>query len=75
MSLSRKKSNKLMNTTKQKSRQVKFHCKKNLIFGSSGILLLRQLYIENIHYKFIRLMLRKRKRGKKRRFRFGYQKY
>lgn len=60
---------------KQKSRKVKIHSKKNLVFGTCGIILLRQLYLENIHYKFIRLMLRKRRRGKKRRFRFGYQRY
>ena len=72
MSLSRRR---LLSNVHQKNRIIRKHPKKNLIFGTNGIMLVRQLYIENIHFKFIRLLLRKRKRNKKKRIKFGYQKY
>ena len=46
----------------QKNRIKRFHIKKNLVFGYNGLLLYRQTIIENIHFRFIRLLLKRKRR-------------
>jgi ribosomal protein L16/L10AE len=49
-------------STLQKNRIKRRHVKKNLVFGYSGLLLYRQTIIENVHFKYIRLLLKRRRR-------------
>ena len=48
--------------TLQKNRIKRRHLTKKLVFGYNGLLLYRQTIIENVHFKFIRLLLKRRRR-------------
>lgn len=60
--------------TLQKNRIKRRHIKKHLVFGYSGLLLYRQTIIENVHFRYLRLLL-KRKRRRSHKIRLVQQQY